>query len=90
MEVTAKLNTIFLAKFRAEYKIFMFIERLGKEGRKDRVMPRITTACAEQIAGSGEKKKGARHSNHTIPDPGETRRKESARHCEGTRAGGDR
>ena len=44
VEVTAKLNTIFLAKFRAEYNIFMFIERLGKEGRKDRVMPRITPA----------------------------------------------
>jgi len=38
VEVTAKVNTIFLAKFRAEYKIFMFIERLGNEGRKDRVV----------------------------------------------------
>jgi len=43
-EVTARLNDIFLAKFRTEYKVFMFIERLGKQGRKDRVMLRITPA----------------------------------------------
>ena len=44
VQVTAKLNTIFPAKFGAEYKIYMFIERLGKEGRKDSVMLRITPA----------------------------------------------
>ena len=44
VEATAKLNTIFLAKFRTEYKLFMFIERLGKGGRKDRVLLRITPA----------------------------------------------
>jgi PPOX class probable F420-dependent enzyme len=42
--VTARLNEIFLAKFRAEYRIFMFIERLGKQGKKDRVLLRITPA----------------------------------------------
>ncbi|CAN5477368.1 PPOX class F420-dependent oxidoreductase [soil metagenome] len=42
--VTAKLNDIFLAKFRVEYRIFMFIERLGKHGKKDRVLLRITSA----------------------------------------------
>ena len=34
VEVTAKLNTIFLAKFSAEYKIFMFFERLEKRAGK--------------------------------------------------------
>ncbi|MHC5795155.1 PPOX class F420-dependent oxidoreductase [Lacisediminihabitans sp. FW035] len=43
-DVTARLNDIFLAKFRAEYRIFMFIERLGKHGTKDRVQLRITPA----------------------------------------------
>jgi len=43
-DVTARLNDIFLAKFRAEYRIFMFIERLGKHGKKDRVLLRITPA----------------------------------------------
>ena len=44
VDETAKLNSIFLAKFRAEYTIFMFIERLGTGGRKDRVMLGITPA----------------------------------------------
>jgi PPOX class probable F420-dependent enzyme len=43
-DVTAKLNTIFAAKFRVEYRIFMAIERLGKQGRKGRVLLRITPA----------------------------------------------
>lgn len=43
-DVTAKLNDIFLAKFKLEYRIFMLIERLGKQGRKDRVLLRITPA----------------------------------------------
>jgi PPOX class probable F420-dependent enzyme len=33
---------IFLAKYRLEYRIFMFIERLGKKGQKKRVSLRIT------------------------------------------------
>ena len=33
---------IFLAKYRFEYRIFMFIERLGKKGKKKRVSLRIT------------------------------------------------
>jgi PPOX class probable F420-dependent enzyme len=40
--VTERLNAIFGGKFTLEYRIFMFIERLGKQGRKDRVMLRIT------------------------------------------------
>jgi PPOX class probable F420-dependent enzyme len=43
-DVTAKLNSIFGAKFTLEYKLFMAIERLGKQGRKDRVLLRITPA----------------------------------------------
>jgi len=39
-----KEGAIFLAKFRVEYRIFMFIERLGKQGKKDRVMLRISPA----------------------------------------------
>lgn len=41
---TAKANAIFSAKFTIEYKIFMFIERFGAGGRKDRVLLRITPA----------------------------------------------
>jgi PPOX class probable F420-dependent enzyme len=33
---------IFLAKYRLEYRVFMFIERLGKKGQKKRVCLRIT------------------------------------------------
>ena len=33
---------IFLAKYHLEYRIFMFIERLGKKGKKKRVSLRIT------------------------------------------------
>lgn len=36
------LTGLFRAKYRAEYRIFMFIERLGRSGRKDRVMLRIS------------------------------------------------
>jgi PPOX class probable F420-dependent enzyme len=43
-DVTAKLNAIFGAKFRVEYRIFLAIERLGKQGRKDRVLLRVTPA----------------------------------------------
>ncbi|CAN5264004.1 PPOX class F420-dependent oxidoreductase [Frigoribacterium sp. UYMn621] len=43
-DVTARLDRIFAAKFRLEYKIFMFIEGRGKQGKKDRVLLRITPA----------------------------------------------
>ncbi|MDH6236427.1 PPOX class F420-dependent oxidoreductase [Cryobacterium sp. CG_9.6] len=43
-DVEDQLTVIFLAKYKLEYRIFMFIERLGKKGRQDRVMLRITTA----------------------------------------------
>jgi PPOX class probable F420-dependent enzyme len=33
---------IFLAKYRLEYRVFIFIERLGKKGQKKRVCLRIT------------------------------------------------
>jgi PPOX class probable F420-dependent enzyme len=33
---------IFLSKYRFEYRLFMFIERLGKKGQKKRVCLRIT------------------------------------------------
>ena len=38
------MNPIFLAKFAPEYKIFMFIERRGTGGRRDRVPLRIIPA----------------------------------------------
>lgn len=38
----ASQERIFLAKYRFEYRIFMFIERLGKKGKKKRVSLRIT------------------------------------------------
>ncbi|WP_309615749.1 PPOX class F420-dependent oxidoreductase [Salinibacterium sp.] len=37
-----RLGNVFLAKFRLQYRIFMWIERRGKEGQKQRVMLRIT------------------------------------------------
>lgn len=40
----AHLNAVFAAKYRAEYRIFMFIERLGKSANKDRVLLRISAA----------------------------------------------
>lgn len=40
----ALLTTVFGAKYGLEYRIFMFIERLGKAGNKDRVLLRITPA----------------------------------------------
>lgn len=43
-DVIANLNTIFGAKFRLEYGIFTVVERLGKQGRKDRVLLGITPA----------------------------------------------
>ncbi|QNE45913.1 PPOX class F420-dependent oxidoreductase [Glaciihabitans sp. INWT7] len=43
-DVTARLDRIFAAKFKLEYKIFMFIESRGKQGTKDRVLLRITPA----------------------------------------------
>ena len=38
------LQVIFRTKYRLEYRIFMLIERLGKQGAKERVMLRITSA----------------------------------------------
>lgn len=38
------LQLIFRTKYRLEYRIFMLIERLGKQGAKERVMLRITSA----------------------------------------------
>lgn len=38
----AQLSDVFLAKFKLQYRIFMFIERRGKDGQKSRVMLRIT------------------------------------------------
>lgn len=37
-----RLGGVFLAKFRLEYRIFMFIERRSRAGQKQRVMLRIT------------------------------------------------
>ena len=42
--ITDRLNVIFRGKYRIEYAIIMFIERLGKRGKKDRAMLRITSA----------------------------------------------
>ncbi|SMG20567.1 PPOX class F420-dependent oxidoreductase [Agreia pratensis] len=41
-EARASQERVFLAKYRLEYRIFMFIERLGKKGKKKRVSLRIT------------------------------------------------
>lgn len=38
------LTRVFGAKYGLEYRIFMFIERLGKSGNTDRVLLRITPA----------------------------------------------
>jgi PPOX class probable F420-dependent enzyme len=40
----ALLTTVFGAKYRLEYRIFLFIEGLGKSGNKNRVLLRITPA----------------------------------------------
>ena len=40
--VIERLGDVFLAKFRLEYRIFMFIERRTKDGQKQRVMLKIT------------------------------------------------
>ncbi|WP_345062015.1 PPOX class F420-dependent oxidoreductase [Leifsonia kafniensis] len=40
----ALLTAVFGAKYRLEYRIFMFIERLATSGNKDRVLLRITPA----------------------------------------------
>ncbi|TFC01817.1 PPOX class F420-dependent oxidoreductase [Cryobacterium adonitolivorans] len=37
----ALLTRVFGGKYRAEYRVFMFIERLGRSGAKQRVMLRI-------------------------------------------------
>ena len=37
-----RLGNVFLAKFRLQYRIFMWIERRGTDGQKQRVMLRIT------------------------------------------------
>lgn len=37
----ALLSKVFGGKYRAEYRVFMFIERLGRAGAKQRVMLRI-------------------------------------------------
>jgi PPOX class probable F420-dependent enzyme len=41
-EARVSQERVFLAKYRLEYRIFMFIERLGKKGKKKRVSLRIT------------------------------------------------
>lgn len=41
-EARTSQERIFLAKYRLEYRIFMFIERLGKKGQKKRVSLRVT------------------------------------------------
>ncbi|CAN5404189.1 PPOX class F420-dependent oxidoreductase [soil metagenome] len=38
-----RISAVFARKYRLEYRIFMLIERLGKSGRKPRVILRITT-----------------------------------------------
>ena len=40
----ALLTRVFGGKYRTEYRVFMFIERLGKSGAKQRVLLRINTA----------------------------------------------
>ncbi|GGL02309.1 PPOX class F420-dependent oxidoreductase [Salinibacterium xinjiangense] len=40
--VVERLGDVFLAKFRLEYRILMFIERRAKDGQKQRVMLKIT------------------------------------------------
>lgn len=37
-----RYGELFLAKYRLEYRIFMWIERRGKNGQERRVMLRIT------------------------------------------------
>ena len=39
----ALLTAVFAAKYRLEYRIFLFIERLGKSGAKTRVLLRISS-----------------------------------------------
>ncbi|WEO79091.1 PPOX class F420-dependent oxidoreductase [Cryobacterium sp. SO2] len=39
----ALLTQVFGRKYRAEYRIFLFIERLGRSGSKQRVLLRINT-----------------------------------------------
>ncbi|WP_374947525.1 PPOX class F420-dependent oxidoreductase [Agreia sp.] len=41
-EARSSQARIFLAKYRLQYRVFMFIERLGKKGQKKRVCLRIT------------------------------------------------
>ena len=41
-EARTSQERIFLAKYRLEYRILMFIERLGKKGQKKRVSLRVT------------------------------------------------
>ena len=40
------LTRVFLAKYRLEYRVFLFIERLGRSGAKPRVLLRITEPTA--------------------------------------------
>ncbi|QWT24735.1 PPOX class F420-dependent oxidoreductase [Subtercola sp. PAMC28395] len=41
-ESVERISAVFARKYRLEYRIFMLIERLGKSGRKPRVILRIT------------------------------------------------
>lgn len=45
----ALLTRVFLGKYRAEYRIFMFIERLGRSGAKQRVLLRISSVSAPAL-----------------------------------------
>ena len=42
----ALLTRVFGGKYRLEYRIFLFIERLGKSGAKTRVLLRISAAAS--------------------------------------------
>ena len=45
----ALLTQVFGGKYRTEYRVFMFIERLGKAGAKQRVLLRITAASTPPV-----------------------------------------
>ena len=45
----ALLTRVFGGKYRLEYRIFLFIERLGKAGAKQRVLLRITAASTPPV-----------------------------------------
>lgn len=43
-ESRERLTAVFSRKYRLEYRVFLFIERLGRSGNKDRVLLRISPA----------------------------------------------